>query len=91
VTYSQVVGAESNGEPVHGADIVLAGLKRSMSNKQGYDRFYLPAEDYYPFFVRYDGHEELLYMEEMSPGKTHVYRTNPSVISSRVNVLSLLL
>jgi hypothetical protein len=46
VAYSQAVGAESDGEPVHGADIVLAGLKRSMSNKQGYDRFYLPAEDY---------------------------------------------
>ena len=77
----------SKGEPVPSAEVVIVGLNHSRTNKQGYARFYLPIEDYYPIIVRYDGHEELLYMEEMSPGKTYSYQADPSVTSGRNAVL----
>ena len=35
------------GEPVAGADVVVAGIGRSRTNGQGYARIYLPYEDFY--------------------------------------------
>jgi hypothetical protein len=77
----------SKGETVSKAEVVIVGLNRSRTNGQGYARFYLPLLDYYPIMIRYDGHEELLYMEEMGPGRTYVYRADPSVTSGRNAVL----
>jgi len=77
----------SKGEPVPDAEVVIVGLNHSRTNGQGYARFYLPLLDYYPIIVRYNDHEELLYMEEMGPGKTYVYQADPSVTSGRNAVL----
>ncbi len=77
------------GEPVAGADVVVAGLGRSRTNRQGYARIYLPYEDFYALVIRFDEHEEGLYEERMSPAKTYVYRPDPEVTSGRYFVLSL--
>ena len=79
---------DDSGNPVAGADVVVAGLSRSKTNKQGYARFYLPRDDCYALVVRYDDHKEVLYEEKMTPGATYVYRPDPSSASRRLSVLS---
>ena len=76
------------GNPVAGADVVVAGLGRSKTNKQGYARFYLPCDDWYALVVRYAHHEEVLYEEKMTPGATYVYRPDPLSASRRLSVLT---
>ncbi len=74
--------------PVAGADVVVAGLSRSKTNKQGYARFYLPCDDFYALVIRYGNHEEVLYEEKMAPGATYVYRPDPISATGRLGVLS---
>ena len=74
--------------PVSGANVVIAGLSRCKTNKQGYARFYLPCDDFYALVIRYGGHEEVLYEEKMAPGATYVYRPDPSSAFGRLGVLS---
>ena len=62
------------GRPIAGADVVVAGLGRSRTNSQGYAKLYIPYEDLYALVVRFANHEEVLYEERISPGKTYVYR-----------------
>ncbi len=76
-------------KPVSGADVVVAGLGRFRTNRQGYARIYLPSEDFYALIIRFGEHEEVLYEEKMAPAKTYVYRPDPQVTSGRYFVLSL--
>ncbi len=76
------------GEPVSGAEVVVVGLGRSRTNRQGYTRFYLPYEDFYALVIRFDKHEEILYEEKITPAKAYVYRPDPQVTSGRYFVLS---
>ena len=69
---------DHTGEAVAGAEVIVAGLNRSKTNKQGYATFYLPHEYYYAMVIRFGDHEEALYEEMMGPGKTYVYRADPS-------------
>ena len=77
------------GEPVYGAEVVVVGLGRSRTNRQGYARIYLPYEDFYALVIRFGEHEEVLYEEKMTTAKTYVYRPDPQVTSGRYFVLSL--
>ncbi len=77
------------GEPVAGADVVVAGLGLFKTNRQGYARIYLPYEDFYALVIRFGEHEEVLYEEKMTLAKTYVYRPDPQVTSGRYFVLSL--
>ena len=70
---------DQDGEPVHGAEVVVAGVDRSRTNRQGYARFYVPEEYYYAVIVRYGEHEDVLYSELLTPGGTYVYRPGPDV------------
>ena len=79
----------NKGEPVTGADVVVAGLGRSRTNRHGYARIYLPYEDFYALVIRFGEHEEVLYEEKMNTAKTYVYRPDPQVTSGRYFVLSL--
>ncbi len=78
---------DDTGSPVAGADVVVAGLNRSKTNKQGYARFYLPCDDFYALVIRYGSHEEVLYQEKMAPGVTYVYRPDPSSEPGRFGAL----
>ncbi|MDP6302861.1 MAG: hypothetical protein QF717_16360, partial [SAR202 cluster bacterium] len=36
----------------------------------------LPGPDWYALVIKYPGHEEVLYMEELEPDKSYVYRAD---------------
>ena len=79
---------DEDGYPVAGAEIVVAGLGSYRTNRRGYARLYIPQPDDYAVVIRFRGHEELLYMERISPGETYVYRPDSEVSSGRYGVLA---
>jgi hypothetical protein len=79
---------DHENEPVFGAEVRIAGVGRSTTDKLGYTKFYLPADDWYALVIKYDNHEEVLYMEKMTQGQTYIYRPDPSIESGRSCVLS---
>ena len=79
---------EDGDTPVAGAEVVLAGLSRCETDAQGYARFYLPGEEFYALIIRYDGHEEVLYQEQLVPGGKYVYRRDTGVRTGRYCVLT---
>ena len=78
---------DTTGSPIDHANVTLVGWSRSWTNRDGYARFYLPREDIYALRVAYGGHEEVLYEEELAPGKTYVYRPDPETPAGRIFVL----
>ena len=80
---------DQQGEPVSGAEVVVAGLNRSKTNKKGYARFYLPQDELCALIIRYPGHEEVLYQEILSRGEVYVYRPDPSIPAGRMRALTL--
>lgn len=79
---------DDTDNPVAGADVVIAGLSRSRTNKRGYARFYLPCDDFYALVIKYGNREEVLYEEKMTPGATYIYRPDPLSASGRFGILS---
>ncbi len=87
---------DHEGRPVSGADVVLAGGGRSKTDESGYAEIILPAADWYALTIKYPGHEQVLYMEEMEPDKAYVYRadqvtTAASHVSGPIGTLGSLL
>jgi hypothetical protein len=76
------------GKPVAGAEVLVASLGSSRTNGQGYARFYVPFYDFYALVVRFADHEEVLYEERLSPGKTYVYRPDAQSTSGRYLLLT---
>jgi hypothetical protein len=74
---------DREGKPVNGAGVVVVGVGRSRTNKQGYARFYVPDEYFYAVIVTYDDHEEVLYEEVLTPGATYVYRPGPTITAEQ--------
>ena len=72
---------DREGEPVNGAEVVIVGVGRSKTNKQGYARFYVPDEYFYAVIVRFDGYEEVLYLEVLTPGGGYVYKQGLEITS----------
>ena len=79
---------DDSDKPVAGADVVVAGLSRSKTNKHGYANIDLPRDDWYALIIRHGNREELLYEEKMAPGATYIYRPDPLSASGRLGVLS---
>ena len=78
--------------------MALAGGGRSKTDENGYAELILPGADWYALTIRYPGHEQVLYMEELEPDKAYVYRADQATnIASHVagpigtlgNILSL--
>ena len=67
---------DNEGRPVPGAEVVLVGGGRSKTDESGYAEIILPGADWYALTIRYPGHEQVLYMEEMEPDKSYVYRAD---------------
>ncbi len=74
---------DSDGKPVTGAEVAVAGLGRSVTNSKGYAKLYIPYDYIYSLIIKYDKHEELLYEENISPRKTYVYRADAQTASGR--------
>jgi len=86
---SQLRVFNQNGKPVSKAGVVVIGLGSYRTNKRGYARLYIPQSDDYALIVRFNDHEELLYMERIVPGETYTYRSDSQMISGRYGVLVL--
>ncbi len=76
------------GDPVAGAEIRVAGLNQSETNRHGVARFYLPGAENYAVTIKANGREEVLYEETMAPGFTYVYRPDPAKPAGRYFVLT---
>jgi hypothetical protein len=73
---SRIRVLDTEGKPVPGAEVVLVGGSRSKTDGQGYAEVILPGPDWYALVIKYPGHEQVLYMEEMEPDKAYVYRAD---------------
>ncbi len=69
-----VLVLDQGGQPVSGAEISVAGLGTSRSNRRGVVRLYLPRVDHYALVVRFDDHKGVLYTERIGPGQSYIYR-----------------
>ncbi len=67
---------DHEGKPVPEAEVVLVGGGRSRTDQRGYAEIILPRPYMYALVIRYPGHEQVLYMEEMEPDKAYVYRAD---------------
>ena len=65
-----------NGGAVNDAEIILVGGGRSRTDMEGYAEVILPGPDWYALMIRYPGHEQVLYMESLEPGRRYVYRSD---------------
>jgi len=69
--------------PVPDAEVVLVGSGRARTDQDGYAQLFLPGPDWCSLIIRYPGHEQVLYMEEMEPGNTYVYSTDAAFKARR--------
>ena len=67
---------DHEGHPVPEAEVVLVGGGISITDEHGYSEIILPDPGWYALVIRYPGHEQVLYMEEMEPDKVYVYRAD---------------
>ncbi len=79
---------DGNDDPVAGAEVLVAGLSRSRTNRRGLARFYLPAADNYALAITANGREEVLYEEALAPGESYVYRPDPARPAGRYFALT---
>ena len=79
---------DESGAPRPGTSVRVVGWGRYETNREGYARFYLPANDVYALVVKDDVREEVLYEEQLAPGKTYVYRPDPATSAGRIFVLT---
>ncbi len=79
---------DTDGVPVPGADVRIAGITRTRTNRRGTARFYVPLAENYAVTVVANGLEEVLYEEALEPSKTYVYRPDPEQAAGRYFVLT---
>ena len=79
---------DESGAPAPGTQVTVVGWGTYETDREGYARFYLPTDDVYALVVRDDGREEVLYEEQLAPGKTYVYRPDPAMSAGRIFVLT---
>ena len=79
---------DTDGLPVKGATVVIAGLNRSTSNQDGYVKFYLPGPNNYAVSITSNDVEEVLYEEALTPGSRYVYCPDPTRPAGRYFALT---
>lgn len=60
-------------EPVADADVIVAGCSRAKTDANGYAPLMLPGPDWYALTISYEGHYQVLYMEQLVPDKDYLY------------------
>jgi len=94
---------DTNGLPVHRANVRIVGFGNFKTDKQGLAKLYLRGDRYssgeptmglsdtgamYTLVISYGDHEEVLYEELLAPTKLYVYRPDPAQTEGRIFVLS---
>jgi hypothetical protein len=93
---------DTNGLPVHRANVRIVGFGNFKTDKQGYAKLYLKGDKYspgeptmglsdtgamYSIVISYGDHEEVLYEELLAPIKSYVYR--PDLTNRRENICAV--
>jgi len=68
---------DTDDEPVPGAEVHVAGITRTRTNRNGVAKFYLPNAGNYAVAITANGTEEVLYEEALTPGGSWTYRADP--------------
>ncbi len=84
----RILVLDSEGNPVSGAEVIIAGFGRSRTNSRGYAKLYIPFNYIFACMIRFAGHEEVLYEERLSMGETYRYRADAQVTSGRNFILT---
>lgn len=67
---------DGDGIPLTTGSVTLVGGQKAVINSEGLTEVKIPQSDWYSLVVRYHDHEDVLYMEQLAPGRTYVYATN---------------
>jgi len=84
---------DENGRPIAGAEVgiapttVLSGIERSITDASGFTKFLLPEEAHYVLEIKYGEHEEVLYLETLTPRVNYIYRADSETSDGRFSVL----
>ena len=70
---------DRDGRLVRGAEVIVAGLGRLKTDRDGVAKFYVPHTSCYAMAIRYEKHQEILYEEWLSPSINYIYRPGPVV------------
>ena len=73
---------DDGGRPVPDAEIRLVGVGRFTSGRDGSAQVVVPGAGWYALVVRYPGHEQVLYMEELEPDRSYVYRADSTAAAA---------
>jgi len=65
---------DEQGQPVNGAEVLLAGIGISRTNRKGIARLSIPLLDSYALVIRYGTQKYILYMERIGPGQSYIYK-----------------
>jgi hypothetical protein len=74
---------DRDGKLVSGAEVTIAGLGTTKADKYGVAKFFVPNEATYAMVIRFDGHQEVLYEEWLTPRTAYIYRPGPIVTSEQ--------
>ena len=66
----------SHAAPITSGSVTLVGGQTSSLDLQGLAELKIPQSDWYSLVVTYGKSEDVLYMEQLTPGKTYVYATD---------------
>ena len=69
------------------ATTILTGLDKSDTDENGYVYFRIPEEACYVVAIQSNEYNEILYLEELSPGMNYIYTPDPEHPSGRMNAL----
>jgi hypothetical protein len=85
---AQLLVLDANDNPVPRAEVLIAGMGKTRTGRNGCAKFYLPGPDEYALAITSNGREEVLYEEALVPGKKYVYRPDATQSAGRYFVLT---
>ncbi len=72
--FSMIRVLDQKGNPICGGEVILIGLGRFKTNKQGWVRFYLPRTDYHPLTIRFEDYKETNYLQRIKPATSYIFQ-----------------
>jgi len=79
---------DDQGIPVPGANVMVVGVGKTKTDERGCTNLFIHNDFQYALTIQYRNHKELLYIENLTPGTSYIYRADPSSNSGRAFVLS---
>jgi len=79
---------DPEGNPVAGAEVIIAGWGSSKTNSQGCAKLYVPFDFIFALMIKFANHEEVLYEEKLACGETYLYRADAEKTSGRNFILT---